>query len=249
MGKLTVAIVSEQRWRECMEDTNCLVENFAGKKNHLFGGVFDGHGGYKVAAGLADNMANFVKKEILAGKTPGKAFAAAYAKAVKSEWAQTATAGSCATTFLIRGKTVTCANIGDCRIVVTGKSVRQLTIDHDTRNAVEAQRIRKSGAQINTRGYVDNGEHLLAPTRAIGDLDFKNSGVISTPDISIYTLKSTDRFIVAASDGLFGGISNEEVFDIAYKCQTAAELARLLQQEVEHRSGSDNLTIIVVQIR
>lgn len=86
-------------------------------------------------------------------------------------------------------------------------------------------------------------------TRAIGDLHFKNAGLISAPFLSSYMLKPTDRFIVAASDGLFGKTSNKRVLALSREVKTADEFAQALKQEVEQRNGSDNLTIIVVQVK
>ena len=248
MKKFSVAIVSEQREREAMEDTHCVVPNFAGNKDWLFAGVFDGHGGKRVAAGLADNMASFVRKGIIAGEELEEVYKSAYAEAAGAEWAQKNLEGSCATTFLVQKEILTCANVGDCRIVVVGNSARQLTRDHDVGNKTEVKRVVRCGAGIYDI-YVDYENELLAPTRAIGDLHFRDAGVIPVPFISRYRLKQTDRFIVAASDGLFGRTSNKRVFALSRGVRNAAEFVQALKQEVEQREEEDNITIIVVQVK
>lgn len=249
MEKFPVSVVSERRWRDEMEDTHCVVPNFAGNEEWFFGGVFDGHGGRSVADGLARDMAGFVEESIAKGASARIAQRVAYKKALKADWAQAYHSGSCSATFIARGEIITCANVGDCRIVALGRYVRQLTRDHNTHNKSEAQRIRRRGTLIDGYGYVEYGDRLIAVTRAIGDLHFKNAGLISTPFISSYMLKPTDRFIVAASDGLFGKTSNKRVLALSREVKTADEFAQALKQEVEQRNGSDNLTIIVVQVK
>lgn len=243
------AIVSEMRWRETMEDAHCVVPNFMNKEGWFFGGVFDGHGGYRVADGLAKIMADSVGKAISSSINPKDALLTAFSNASQAEWAQAGYEGSCAVIFLIQGEVLTCANVGDCRIVTVGEGVRQLTRDHNTKNKSERQRVLRLGAGIDNGGYIYCGDNYLAITRAIGDTVFKTVGLLSTPFVSSCAIRKTDRFIVAASDGLFYKVSNKRVLAISRKVKTAEEFAQALKLEVEQQSGSDNLTIIVVQVK
>ncbi len=247
MEKFSVAIVSEQRHRYTMEDMHRVARNFAGKENCVFVGVFDGHGGREVAEGLALNMPGFMEGEIISGKSPQEAHQFAYARASQSEWAKRIIGGSCAATLFAQDDTLTTANVGDCRIIVLGESAVQLTEDHDAKNKNEVKRIMNHGASFRDY-YIEHKGKLLAVTRAIGDLYFKDAGILPLPFINSYTFSQTDRFIVAASDGLFEKTSNNRVLEISRDTKDASELAQALKQEVESRDGSDNLTIIVVQI-
>ena len=52
----------------------------------------------------------------------------------------------------------------------------------------------------------------LAMTRSIGDLVAASVGVTSEPEIHVYSnLKSTDKALVIASDGLWDRFSNKEI--------------------------------------
>ena len=246
--RFQIAVVSERRHREVMEDAHSVVPDFNGNNDHLFAGVFDGHGSHKIAVELSRNMADLVKEGITAGMTPKKASRLAYAKAAQAEWAQVHHEGSCAATLFLQGSTLTCANVGDCRIITVGESVNQLTRDHDTKNKSEVRRVKKLGAKI-VRIYVELGDYFLAVTRAIGDIYFEEVGLIHVPFTCTYELQPNDKFIVAASDGLFGKTSNEQVLAISNTVKTAEEFAEALKKEVERRDGSDNVTIVVVQVK
>jgi len=248
MKILSFAIVNAQRDREEMEDTYCFAENFAGERHCIFGGVYDGHGGDKVSLGLSGNMSKFVREEIVAGISPEMALLSAYAKAANSDWAQGLHQGSCAANFFIRNKTIVCANVGDCRIIVAGNYAHQLTRDHNVRNKIEVKRVTSCGARLHGNYVEYEGEYLM-PTRVIGDLHFKNAGIIPIPFISTYHFKKTDRFIIAGTDGLFlRKLTNRRVLAISRKAKNAKDLASALEEEVEKKLGTDNLTIIVVQI-
>ena len=132
--------------------------------------------------------------------------------------------GSTATTVLLLGNRLFCANVGDSRVLISrnGKPV-SLTIDQKPSRPDEAKRIRDAG------GFVINNRVMgeLAVSRAFGDADFKRSisaalqeegvplptGAIGTdydqplitamPEIQMLTIEPTDDFLVLGCDGLF----------------------------------------------
>ena len=244
-----VAIISEQRGRDYMEDRHSFEQNFA-HKGWIFGGVYDGHGMEKPAETAVKRIPEILK-EISRGLTADEAFQEAY-KTASEEMAPWAFyGGTCAPNFLIRDKTVYHANVGDCRIVVVGKKVVELTTDHRLENRVEMRRVKKAGGEIVYRhkhAYVYNGERCLMPTRTLGDQGFKSKGVISTPSTGQYHIKPSDRFLVAATDGLFDVVTNEEVLKISREAKTPARLADWLTHQVILNEGQDNLTIMVVKL-
>lgn len=49
----------------------------------------------------------------------------------------------------------------------------------------------------------------LAMSRALGDHALRPYGVIADPDVAMYTRQPEDEFLLLASDGLWGTVSNE----------------------------------------
>lgn len=244
------AVVSEQRWREEMEDTHIVVENFR-KPGWIFGGVYDGHTGSRVADQLRQHTHLVLSATLQQGGTTEKCFLRTYACLANQPWAlEMLRGGACTANFLIQRNSIVCANVGDCRIVVSGTRVEQITVDHDVLNTTERHRIEKCGAKVggtNNR-YVEYGDYFLMPTRVIGDSYFRPAGVISRPTVRRHVIGKDDRFLIAGSDGLFYKTSNDVVHEHALHSDTAEELAAKLKNEVESLNGSDNLTIIVVKL-
>ena len=88
------------------------------------------------------------------------------------------------------------------------------------------------------------------PTRSIGDPYFGPIGVIAVPSVSEHDLSEEDLVALAACDGLFDVITNEEVAEIARNSPDVEELVQILKEEVlVIRFGHDNLTIIAISFR
>ncbi len=93
------------------------------------------------------------------------------------------------------------ANIGDCRAVIACKdgSAQRLTNDHKASEKAEQERVRKAkGTILNNRV---NG--TLAITRAFGDFDLKNQGVISEPECVSVPVESRHSVLIIACDGVW----------------------------------------------
>lgn len=95
----------------------------------------------------------------------------------------------------------------------------------------------------------------LAMTRALGDFNMKNGGVIATPSIVCAPPPPTGvvRRIVLASDGLWDVLRYEEVGDIVRRSKTEENAAKILVDAAICASdarfgpaGNDNITAIVV---
>lgn len=93
----------------------------------------------------------------------------------------------------------------------------------------------------------------LAMARAFGDAPCKRIGVTAEPELLITPLTHADRVLVAASDGVWDVMTNEEVVELAGAAGSAAAAARLLVEVAEARwedldAGDycDDLTAIVV---
>lgn len=246
-GLTSLGVVSEQghRWR--MEDAHHVEPNFAGK-GWIFGGVYDGHRGSFAAVYAEQNLHLQLTKELKKNISPGHAFVEAY-HAISSQL-EDQESGATAVTFLIQGRELTVAHAGDARaLLIRTDGWMQLTRDHRLEEDSERERIEQCGGIVR-HPYVMRGMQGLMPTRTLGDSYFKPVGVIATPDVFRQRIGPEDRFLIAACDGLFDVMSNDEVAEAAAESSDPQDLADRLRREVlEVRMGMDNLTIVVHDLR
>lgn len=215
-------------------------------------GVFDGHGtaGHKASSYVAENVVLQFKTIMGADKTvPAEvALWRACVRTNKALLAQKAfdvsMTGTTAAVAVVHGRRLICANVGDSRIVVG--TVRKgtivplpLTTDHVPSHPVERRRIEAAGGRVEkwTPAGLDTGpprlwlKHKRLPglltSRVFGDLIVKHIAS-SDPEMTSHLLVEEDQFVVLATDGIWGQMSNEQVveFVAAHRhlpCQKIAE--------------------------
>lgn len=241
------SVVSEKGHRLSMEDAHVLDENYAGR-GWIFGGVFDGHNGHFAAFYSSLILHRLFLDKLCSGLSAADSFIDSYLQV--SHRLRHQESGTTAVTFLIREGKITTANVGDARAIVIGdREVRQLTVDHRVNNEEERERILATGGKI--RGsYVYRGSIGLMPTRTIGDEYFKPVGIIASPSVSCYDISENDLFLLAACDGLFDVMTNEETAMVA-RGFTEPEpfLAQLRTDVLVNRRGMDNVTMIAVRLK
>ncbi|CAL9766648.1 unnamed protein product [Musa acuminata subsp. burmannicoides] len=140
--------------------------------------------------------------------------------------------------------------------------VKELTVDHHADREDERSRIEAAGGYVvEWAGVVRvNGE--LAVSRAIGDMAFKNYGVVSTPEMTDWQqITRNDSYLIAASDGVFEKLTMQEVCDLLWyeklKANVKAEyihsvtytLADLLVNTAFERGTMDNMAIVVIPLK
>jgi len=137
------------------------------------------------------------------------------------------------------------ANSGDQRTVLArGDKVIQITRDHKPQDPAEKMRIYNAGGHVTEQKRV-NG--ILAVARSLGDAEL-HPAVTHLPDVFEVELKSDDRFIIVACDGLWDVISNEKAVSIVdlYRCPVQAAVAL---RDYAHGLGStDNISVIVYRL-
>jgi serine/threonine protein phosphatase PrpC len=126
----------------------------------------------------------------------------------------------------------------------------------------EFEKYKNEGEEVIFREYPSD----LAVMRTIGDVKVKNKDyggkpgtIISTPEIFIYDISSTDDFIVMGCDGIFDDLSNQDVVDAAwyiYKNRSKAknyDIHELSQEACDmiikyglEKETSDNLSCIII---
>ncbi len=242
--KIEYAVVSEQGLREDMEDRHCLIATFGRKQDQLFAGVFDGHGGTYAAHIASTEIPRQFSVFLHAGFSVRRSFVASFEKASYDIIQAASWSGACATALFIRGKSVFFANAGDCALVaMRNRRLQMLTNPHRVGNPIEEERIRKCGGHISD-GYVHVGDNGLNPLRSIGDAEFKNVGVIATPECGVIRITKPISLLLG-TDGLFDFVDMLEIQRIISAGKQPRVIGERLQEAVERARPLDNYTFLV----
>lgn len=170
-------------------------------------------------------------------------------------------------------KVLYCANVGDSRAVVgrlhqdaEGPRWETVPLTTDIKPDLpdEKERIEMSGGVVSAARMGATGEYMgpqrvwedwsltkpgLAMGRSIGDGCARRVGIIADPVMSTYKLRSNDRFIIIASDGLWDALSSEEAVALAARYIETPEAApRALIDETRKRQEGeleDDTTIVM----
>lgn len=241
------AVISEIGRRPEMEDAYYLDMDFAGK-GWLFGGIYDGHTGNYAACYASERLHKEFLSSLEEGASPQEAFLASY-RAVSVSLSRQGS-GTTAVNFFMREDELFTANVGDARAIIIGdEKTEQLTVDHRVDNPEERKRIEESGGRIEDP-YVLKGLWALMPTRVLGDEYFRSVGIIPRPFVGMRRISAADRVLLAACDGLFDVMTNEEVADFERNSNNLDDFLKALEAEALHvRKGGDNLTIVAVDLR
>lgn len=236
-----VGIRSEQGRRSHMEDGSCLGQ----RETSLLGGVFDGHCGSTAVEIVQADLPRLFWHEI-DRLAPADALATAFRNAATRVARESS--GTTATVFYLADSRLWYAHVGDSRLVVLSNDmVAQVTTDHRVDDPDERRRVLAHGATI-SYPYVEKGYQGLMMTRSLGDVVFKDVGVIDEPQTGVRDLTSSDRWIVAGTDGLFDMVENDEIPWLLAPCRSAQDAADVLVREVlDRRAGHDNVTCLVVR--
>ncbi|KOS21583.1 Protein phosphatase 2C -like protein 3 [Escovopsis weberi] len=272
--RLLYGVSAMQGWRISMEDAHTAELNLAAPngdtKTHpdrlAFFGVFDGHGGDKVALFAGENIHEIILKQdtFRAGD---------YAQGMKDGFLATDRAilndpkyeeevsGCTACVALVAGKRLYVANAGDSRCVIGIKGrAKPLSQDHKPQLESEKNRITAAG------GFVDFGRvnGNLALSRAIGDFEFKKSAELSPenqivtafPDIEEHELTDEDEFLVVACDGIWDCQSSQAVIEFVRRGIAAKQdLDKICENMMDNclasnsetgGVGCDNMTMVIV---
>jgi len=257
---------SMQGWRISMEDAHTHILQMTDDKNAAFFGVYDGHGGSKVASHVSRHLHKYIvrRPEYKDGNYEQaiiKGFLECDEAMKTDESLKDEMSGSTAITMLYRNNRLYVGNVGDSRAIACINGIAEpLSTDHKPQDLEEKARIEKAG------GFVEfnrvNGN--LALSRALGDFAFKmkpdliaEKQIISPePEIVVRDVSEELQFIVLACDGIWDVLSNQEVADFII-----ARLAKGLEPEIICEElmtrclasdssmgglGCDNMTVILI---
>jgi len=256
-----------QGWRVSMEDAHCHILSLSPEDpDAAYYGVFDGHGGAKVAAFSANNLHRYIVrrteyKEGDVEEALRQGFMECDRVMRTEESLKDEMAGCTAVVVMTKGKQLWCANAGDSRCVAgVGGVAKALSNDHKPMDIKEKARIETAG------GFVEfnrvNGN--LALSRAMGDFVFKmndklpqNEQIVTCyPDIVHEVVEEDWDFILLACDGIWDVLSNQEVTDFVTERLGRAMEPEDICEELMNRClspdcqmgglGCDNMTCVLV---
>ncbi|KAL1629660.1 Protein phosphatase 2C 2 [Neofusicoccum ribis] len=277
--RVIFGVSSMQGWRISMEDAHAAVLDLkpegadsddskptAANLRLSFFGVYDGHGGDKVAIYAGDNLHRIIAKQdafkegnIEQALKDG--FLATDRAILSDPKYEEEVSGCTASVGVISGDKIYVANSGDSRSVLGIKGrAKPLSFDHKPQNEGEKARITAAG------GFVDFGRvnGNLALSRAIGDFEFKKSAdlppeqqiVTAFPDVTVHEITDDDEFLVIACDGIWDCQSSQAVIEfvrrgIAAKQELQDICENMMDNCLASNSdtggvGCDNMTIVIV---
>jgi len=276
--RLIYGVSCMQGWRISMEDSHATIldlqncEDDSKKKATTidtrlsFFGVYDGHGGDKVALFSGDNVHKILAKQ--AAFENGNfeqalkdGFLATDRAILQDSRYEDEVSGCTASAALITSDKIYVANAGDSRTVLGVKGrAKPLSYDHKPQNEGEKARITAAG------GFVDFGRvnGNLALSRAIGDFEFKKSAdlppeqqiVTAFPDVVVHEISDDDEFLVVACDGIWDCQSSQAVVEFVRRGIAAKQdLHKICENMMDNclasnsetgGVGCDNMTMVVV---
>ncbi|KAF7720066.1 Protein phosphatase 2C family protein [Penicillium ucsense] len=268
-----------QGWRISMEDAHAAILDLHAKYNGpsdreptdpaqrmAFFGVYDGHGGDKVALFTGENLHKIVSKQesFLKGdieQALKDGFLATDRAILEDPKYEEEVSGCTASTAIVSKHKIWVANAGDSRSVLGVKGrAKPLSFDHKPQNEGEKARINAAG------GFVDFGRvnGNLALSRAIGDFEFKKSPELSPeqqivtafPDVTVHDVTDDDEFLVIACDGIWDCQSSQAVVEFVRRGIAAKQdLYRICENMMDNclasnsetgGVGCDNMTMTVI---
>lgn len=250
---------SDKGQRKQNEDRHvCASERILDDTVAYFG-VYDGHGGARVADFLADELHGAIFERMRnSPRDMSRCLVDAFGEADDVIFQKQLESGSTAVAVLIRGSTAVVASVGDSQAVLCtrGKALNCCPV-HTPSVPGERARILAANGKI-SEGRIFG---FLGVSRAFGDNDFKTGKgefkdrfngdlVVATPEILEHEISRSDEFLVLACDGLFDVMSPQQVVDFVRKKLAQHGNAQHASEElVSHAiniGSTDNVSAVIV---
>jgi protein phosphatase len=127
------------------------------------------------------------------------------------------------------------ANVGDSRLYLIGRDIRQITRDHSlVEDMVRMGMIDKEEARTHYKKNVI--------TKAIGVAEDRTA----TPDIFEIEITDSDKLLLC-SDGLTNMVDEYEIKKIINSNEKIEEAVRMLINQANENGGKDNISAILIQ--
>ncbi|KAJ4822622.1 hypothetical protein Tsubulata_020953 [Turnera subulata] len=260
--------------RKEMEDAVRVESAFMGgsQKKYDFFGVYDGHGGARVAEACRDRLHRVVEEEMRKeekGVMEWERVMEEGFKRMDEEVVKDKMMGSTAVVAVVGEEELVVANCGDSRAVLCRGGVAvPLSVDHKEGLSYghvtqeddqivditfsskpdrpeELERVEAAGGRvINWNGHRVLG--VLATSRSIGD-QFLKPFVISKPDVIVNKRTQEDEFLILASDGLWDVITNEVACQVVRRC-LGGRMRRKSQDIVSESSRAAEAAAVLAEL-
>ena len=234
-----------------MEDKGKSILNFNNDYNKLLFCLFDGHGGDKVSTYLQKHFGEKMKAYINISGDEEIDFEKLF-KEIDEEFKhfQYYKIGSTATIIYIakdiNNKIILyCINVGDTKCILTQTNgSRKLSYDDLVNDQNEHNRIIKDG------GYIKNGRVCgeLMISRAFGDWESKQYGVICSPHVTRLEINENSKYIILASDGVWDVLDDLDVYKFSLTAENSKKLCDDIIQNSLDRESSDNISCFVIKL-
>jgi len=106
----------------------------------------------------------------------------------------------------------------------------------------EVLHIEKAGGQL----IYNRLDGVLAISRAFGDIDLKNKGLISEPHIFKTTIDDSIRYCVIASDWVWDVVNANDVFNICENEKNTDTIVNKIVYMAIEKGSEDNISCIVI---
>jgi Serine/threonine protein phosphatase len=241
-------------WRDRMEDAHAVRK--VPEKGFFSAEVYDGHAGSsaaQIAAGVLTRhfltlFSAEEEKPLQQRRSWRELLRQAYLDTDALLLKKGIISGAAAATFYIRREKFLAANVGDVRVVIgTAQGARVLTFDHKPHLPEERARIEALGGQV-VYSDVPRVQGELAISRALGDAYLKPY-VTAEPLIVEGILGKENDYVVLACDGVWDVLGPEEVLTLTRDVSCPQKAAELIQVRAIEKGSTDNITVIVVDLR
>ncbi|KAK3116632.1 Protein phosphatase 2C 2 [Teratosphaeriaceae sp. CCFEE 6253] len=278
--RVVFGVSAMQGWRINMEDAHANILDLQPLEGDeepkpaesdvriSYFGVYDGHGGDKVALYTGEHLHKIVAKQEAFKKGDFEqalkdGFLAIDRAILSDPKYEEEVSGCTSTVGIVTHDKIYVGNAGDSRTVLGIKGrAKPLSFDHKPQNEGEKARICAAG------GFVDFGRvnGNLALSRAIGDFEFKKSAdlppeqqiVTVYPEVTVHEITKDDEFIIFACDGIWDCQSSQAVVEfvrrgIAAKQELPAICENMMDNCLASNSetggvGCDNMTMTIVAL-
>lgn len=239
MKAFSITDIGERR--RINQDYVFCSENAIGKLPNLFI-VADGMGGHNAGDYASRFCVEFFKQKIEDSDNPSTITSIEEAlretnDALRDKAQEQAELEGMGTTFVVAtifDKVMYVANIGDSRLYVIGKEMKQITEDH---SLVEA--MVKTGELDRNEARVHPNKNII--TRALG----ANTAV--EPDFFEVNLEDGDT-VLMCSDGLTNMLEDETIEQIIRENDDLQTAAATLVKQANQNGGKDNIAIVVIKV-
>ena len=213
--------------------------------------IFDGHGGSEVAQFCYERMiANLIADSSYSSST-ADAICRAFLQ-TDSQFSKLNSSLNCGSTSLvsvIHNKTIYVGNAGDCRAVLISENglATDLSIDDKPNDEGELKRIEAAGGKVLHWGRW-RVEGVLAVSRSIGDISLKPF-VIPDARVQTHEIVKGDCFLLMASDGIWDVLTSSQAAKLVIQETDFENCARRICLEAARAGTSDNMTVLVIDLR